>query len=107
MRAVATAGVHGAANQVIELLTGEVVANAVLHGPPRGEVRVGIHIHEHAVRVEVSDGSPRRPQVQHPEPTAISGRGMALVEALSQSWGVLELGPRGKTVWFVVGTDED
>lgn len=107
MRAVATAGVHGAPNQVIELLAGEVVANAVLHGPEHGEIRVAVRIDGSTVRVEVSDGSPRRPEVQHPEPTAISGRGMALVEALSESWGVLELGPRGKTVWFAVRTDED
>ncbi|HEY0188761.1 MAG TPA: ATP-binding protein [Cellulomonas sp.] len=102
MHRVAEAGVQGPANQVIELLTGEVVANAVLHGPEHGRVRVGLQIDERGVRVSVTDESPATPQVRHPGPTAIGGRGMALVEALSHSWGVDRHDGAGKTVWFLV-----
>jgi anti-sigma regulatory factor (Ser/Thr protein kinase) len=107
MHRVAASGVSGSANQVIELLTGEVVANAVVHGPEHGRVRVAVRIDHRGVRVAVTDESPGRPQVQHPAPTAVSGRGMALVEALSRTWGVDEHGDEGKTVWFLVDPEAD
>ena len=44
MRAVAAEGVVGSSNQVIELLTGELVSNAVVHGPADGQVVVGLRI---------------------------------------------------------------
>jgi anti-sigma regulatory factor (Ser/Thr protein kinase) len=107
MHRVASSGVAGSANQVIELLTGEVVANAVVHGPEHGEVRVAVRIDHRGVRVSVTDESPARPWVQHPAPTAVSGRGMALVEALSRSWGVDVHDGDGKTVWFLVDPETD
>lgn len=107
MHRVAASGVQGSANQVIELLTGEVVANAVVHGPEHGRVRVAVRIDHRGVRVSVSDESPAPPQVQHPAPTAVSGRGMALVEALSRTWGVDLHDGEGKTVWFVVDPEAD
>ncbi len=102
MRAVAAAGVHGASNQVVELLAGELVANAVLHGPSDGEIRVHVRIYQDEVRVEVTDESPARPRVRRPEPTDPNGRGMALVATLSSAWGVERLDDGGKTVWFTV-----
>lgn len=107
MHRVAASGVAGSANQVIELLTGEVVANAVVHGPEHGRVRVTVRIDPRGVRVGVTDESPARPRVQHPAPTAVSGRGMALVEALSRSWGVDVHDGEGKTVWFLVDPEAD
>lgn len=107
MHRVAAAGVQGPANQVVELLTGEVVANAVVHGPEHGRVRVTLRIDHRGVRVAVTDESPATPQVQHPPPTAVSGRGMELVEALSRTWGVDLHGSAGKTVWFLVDPEVD
>lgn len=107
MHRVALAGVQGSANQVIELLTGEVVANAVVHGPEHGQVRVSVQIDHRGVKVSVSDESPASPQVQHAAPTAVSGRGMALVEALSRTWGTDLHDGVGKTVWFVVDLEAD
>jgi serine/threonine-protein kinase RsbW len=107
MHRVAASGVHGAANQVIELLTGEVVANAVVHGPEHGRIRVSLRIDERGILVSVTDESPATPVVRHPEPTALSGRGMALVEALSRTWGVDHDDHDGKTVWFLVDLDAD
>jgi serine/threonine-protein kinase RsbW len=106
MNRVAASGVYGSENQVIELLTGEVVANAVVHGPEHGRIRVGIRVDERGVLVSVTDESPATPVVRHPEPTAVSGRGMALVEALAQTWGV-DHQKVGKTVWFLVATEPD
>ena len=105
MRAVAAEGVVGANNQVIELLTGELVSNAVVHGPADGQVVVGLRIDRRTVRVTVRDSGAGRPRVRHPEPTAPSGRGLALVEALSSAWGTATHPDGGKTVWFDVEVD--
>lgn len=107
MRSIAEAGVHGVSNQVIELLAGEVVANAVLHGPADGEILVEVRIDGEAVKVSVTDESPDRPRVLHPEPTAASGRGMALVAALSTDWGIERRERGGKTVWFSVDPEAE
>ena len=48
-----------------------------------------------------SQGRPVRPPEDHARP---SGRGLLLVEELSQEWGV-RYGENGKTVWFVVFDD--
>lgn len=83
----------------VELLVSEVATNALVHG--EGEVRVRVQAREGVVRVEVDDESPVLPVARSAGPTAEGGRGLALVTALSSSWGVL---PRddGKTVWFEV-----
>ena len=105
MKAVAEAGVHGVSNQVIELLTGELVANAVVHGPSDGQIQVHLDVADDAVRVSVSDECTDRPRPRQPELTDGDGRGMVLVGALADAWGVDRRGKGGKTVWFTVGAD--
>jgi serine/threonine-protein kinase RsbW len=104
MQSIAAVGVTGAANQVVELLTAEIVSNAVVHGPARGDVRVRLRVAASRVRVEVIDSGHGAPKVRHPEPTAASGRGLALVEALAAAWGT---GPveGGTSVWFEVDAE--
>jgi len=104
MRSVAGAGIVGSSNQVVELLTAELVSNAVLYGAEGGEVRVRVTVDGTCVRIAVRDEGTGHPQVKAVEPTAPSGRGLALVDALSTSWGTLEH-DRGKTVWFEVDTE--
>ena len=65
MRAIAGAGVGGASNQVIELLTGELVSNAVVHGPAGEPVRVAVRVDGPVVRVAVSDRGGGTPRVRH------------------------------------------
>jgi len=105
MNKLAGEGVYGLSNQVVELLTGELVANAALHGPSDGLVRVRAWRVGGAVRVAVRDDSLVEPIVRHPEPTAPSGRGLALVETLSAAWGIERHGAEGKTIWFSVDID--
>jgi len=105
MNALAAEGVFGAENQVVELLTGELVANAALYGPSDGLVRVRAWRAGDTVRVAVRDDSPVDPVVRHPEPSAPSGRGLALVETLAADWGIEHHGGEGKTVWFSVDLD--
>jgi serine/threonine-protein kinase RsbW len=104
MRTIAGLGVTGAANQVVELLTAEIVSNAVVHGPAHADVRVRLSVAGSLVRVEVTDTGHGAPTVRHPEPTAPSGRGLALVEALATSWGTAPVA-RGTSVWFEVDAD--
>jgi len=108
VRVAAEAGVTGMANQVVELLASELLANAVLHGTqraPERPIRIEFALEDDRVRVAVSDSVLRRPVVLHPEPIAPAGRGMAIVEAMSDRWGVHE-SPDGKTVWFEVDLAE-
>jgi len=105
VREAADLGITGMPNQVIELLTSELLANAVLHGPQGGIVGVRLRCTGDVVRVSVTDREPSPPVVLHPDPIEPSGRGMAIVEAMSDSWGV-ESGAGGKTVWFELDLDE-
>ncbi|HQY33548.1 ATP-binding protein [Actinotalea sp.] len=100
VRAVVERGVTGMANQVVELLSSELLANAVLHGPDGGAIGVQVRYSTTVLRVSVSDAGLSTPVVLHNEPSAPNGRGMAIVEAMSSRWGVDEHSDGGKTVWF-------
>ncbi len=78
----------------------ELVTNAVLHaGTP---IRVELHAGRVGVRIEVHDGSTSVPVMLPHTATASTGRGLAMVAALSDAWGV-EVSPRGgKVVWCEV-----
>ena len=84
-------------SQVLELLTTELVTNAVRHG--REPIEVRLRRAGDTVTVSVSDGGTGSPQVRHVPPTATGGRGVALVDTLAQRWGSHSAG-EGKTVWF-------
>lgn len=107
VRIAAAAGVTGMANQVVELLTSELLSNAVLHGAGGRAIHLWFHAgDDEVVRVSVTDSLPERPVVLHPALVAPSGRGMAIVEAMSNRWGVDAQGDGGKTVWFEVDLDQ-
>jgi serine/threonine-protein kinase RsbW len=85
-----------------ELLTTELFSNALLHGA--GPIRVDVLVDGVGVRVEVSDTSPNVPVVSTPAPDDQHGRGLLLVDALAQDWGVVNRpGSSGKIVWFALG----
>jgi anti-sigma regulatory factor (Ser/Thr protein kinase) len=80
-----------------ELAISELVTNAVLHG--RAPITLRLVRTDHCVRVEVRDGSPVSPSFSMLDPTAVTGRGLMLISAASDRWGV-EPEPDGKRVWF-------
>ena len=86
-----------------ELLVSEVVTNALLHTAQ--DVRLFLSAHEHGLRVEVYDHSPRLPVVsaEHDQ-DAGTGRGLALLGLSADACGV-EPRPGGKVVWFRLGSD--
>jgi anti-sigma regulatory factor (Ser/Thr protein kinase) len=90
--------------EVVDSLTvmvSELVTNSVRHAA--SEFTVSIDRNETRIRVAVSDLGERRPSMRNPGPTEPSGRGLQIVDALSDDWGVTETAGRsGKTVWFVL-----
>ena len=70
---------------VVVLLTSEVATNAVLHA--RTPFAVAVAVGSHEVLVDVLDGSPVPPRRQVRGPSAATGRGVALVDRLSDRWG--------------------
>ncbi len=81
-----------------ELVTSELVGNALLHTD--SDVRVSIGIDGDTVRVEVHDDSPVLPVPGVLGAEAMSGRGLILVEQLTHRWGVTRVPGSGKNVWF-------
>ena len=81
------------------LIVSELVNNAILHA--RTDLTVSVSRWGDLVRLAVHDATPERPVRRH-EPTQVTGRGMLLVAALSQSWGVLPASGGGKVVWAVL-----
>lgn len=83
--------------EAVSLLVSELITNAVLHaGTP---VRLLVFRYDGVLRVEVSDDDPTLPRLVDPDPMRPGGRGIMLVDALSQRWGV-DADERGKTIWF-------
>lgn len=85
----------------IELLAGEVIANAVTH--TRGSCAVSVRWTGTRLRIEVSDpdmtGVRLRPRAADPDDE--SGRGLFLVATLADAWGTVPE-PAGKTTWFEI-----
>ncbi|MFF1648082.1 ATP-binding protein [Streptomyces sp. NPDC058240] len=86
-----------------ELVLSELVTNA-LYAPAPGDRMVGVRIvcreRGALLRLEVSDAGEGRPRMRRPGALETTGRGLQLVDALADRWGVDERRPGiGKTVW--------
>ncbi|MGW2249918.1 ATP-binding protein [Kitasatospora sp. NPDC001660] len=85
-----------------QLIISELVGNSARHtGCTR--ITVSLRLEGPTISVAVRDSSHTLPIVITTSDKATSGRGMALVDALSPRWGV-EWAPRGKWVWAEVPT---
>ena len=95
------ADVHEDARSTLQVLTSEIVTNAIAHG--EGEIVLRTSRAPGEARVEVLDDSAQPPQLGSAAVDAEGGRGLMLVEALSTAWGVRRAqGSDGKAVWFTV-----
>ena len=86
------------------LLASELVTNVVRHAPMAETVRVTV-TRDQGVRVAVTQPATRfvRPEVVSTEP---HGRGLAIVEALADEWGV-ESHPDSFQVWFELRSSDE
>lgn len=82
-----------------ELLTSELVSNAVMHGAP--PLSLSVSGDDRHLTIQVSDGSealPRFPAGDAAQDVG-NGRGLRIVQLLANTWGT-GVTPGGKTVWF-------
>ncbi|MFF3621347.1 ATP-binding protein [Streptomyces sp. NPDC002467] len=87
------------------LCVSELATNALLHGVPSGRgYRLRMRRFEGAVRVEVHDSGGGRPRIEDRDTGAEGGRGLLLVAAVADRWGVGVRVP-GKVVWCEFATD--
>jgi anti-sigma regulatory factor (Ser/Thr protein kinase) len=90
--------------ETAELCTSELATNAVIHA--RSPVLLVVSLQPDGVRVEVEDESPGPVAAGSLDGEGESGRGLALVDALSDFWGVDEH-KVGKSVWFELRRPDD
>ncbi|KOU38513.1 ATP-binding protein [Streptomyces sp. NPDC060334] len=91
-----------------ELLTAELVANAVEHTAGRAPIELVVELLANGCQVEVHDGDPRPPgdlatrrDDAHPDPWQEHGRGLLLIRTLSSACGHRPT-EHGKAVWFTL-----
>ncbi|MFD7433144.1 ATP-binding protein [Streptomyces sp. NPDC059861] len=91
--------------EIAELLTSELVTNAIVHTDQ--EAVLTATVGPHGLRVEVRDYVARRPRLRVANPDENThGRGLVLVESLADAWGVRPH-ESGKSVWFELEADAE
>ncbi|MFJ9864004.1 SpoIIE family protein phosphatase [Streptomyces sp. NPDC101165] len=96
-RTLRTWGVSSGTMDAALLVVSELVTNALVHTD--GQVRLDLSLVNHRLRLAVADTSPRSP-VKNTNVgwEATGGRGILLVEAVSENWGTVPVSG-GKQVW--------
>jgi anti-sigma regulatory factor (Ser/Thr protein kinase) len=101
---------HAVGRQAAEaavLIVSEFVANAVVHSG--GDViSCALRLGDGLLRIEVTDqgGGLAEPAAQEPAADEISGRGLLMVGAVSEAWGVSPAVAGGRTVWATLRAAE-
>lgn len=104
LRALTDAGRDDLADAA-SLLVSELVTNAIVHA--RTPIDLDVLAHPLGLRVAVRDQSETLPSLRHYGASATTGRGLALVEHMSDRHGTDAVGEQGKIVWFELGTRLD
>ncbi|MBO2453922.1 ATP-binding protein [Actinomadura barringtoniae] len=93
------------------LIASELVTNALRHASPpsagsaaRRPPQLVLIRHPRWLLAAVTDSSEQGPTVREPDYFAESGRGLHLIEALSDEWGWTPLATGGKVVWATLAT---
>lgn len=86
----------------------ELLSNVHRHARPDKSCTVELELLPDRLTVSVRDHDPRLPVPADPTdradatPLATCGRGLAMVAAVSESWGARPDGENGKVVWFTL-----
>ncbi|MEU8377878.1 ATP-binding protein [Streptosporangium sp. NPDC048865] len=88
------------------VVVSELVTNALRHGTrdalharPFPDVKVILCHTERSVLCAVTDPSDQGPCLREPDYEAENGRGLQMVDGVSETWGWAPLESRGKAVW--------
>jgi anti-sigma regulatory factor (Ser/Thr protein kinase) len=109
---VAELASRGLPTETVAQVVAELAANAALHGRvPGRSFRLRVRTYgRHSLLIEVTDArpehSPESAPSQLPPADAESGRGLVLVEALAERWGVRPGPTPCKTIWAEVALAE-
>ena len=87
----------------LELVTSELVSNAVMHGA--GPLLITVRRSTTHVYVGVTDRAPDAPvHAARPDPRDEQGRGLFLVSTVAAAWGWEQQPPSSKLVWATLRT---
>jgi anti-sigma regulatory factor (Ser/Thr protein kinase) len=90
----------------VALLVTELVANVVDHVGGDATLSLELEYSDGWLRIAVTDGSAVRPVVGELRGDQPRGRGMQIVDAIADHWGVEDV-DGGKRVWFVLSPRQD
>ena len=104
----------------VAVVVSELLTNALRHAVPQAQaqaapgaarsrwpVRLGLVQPGHFVLCAVADPSPRLPEPKEPDYLAESGRGLHVIDALSDRWGCTAPTEAGKVVWALFSVQLD
>ncbi|MET7641288.1 ATP-binding protein [Streptomyces sp. NPDC005438] len=81
----------------------ELLANVHRHAGPDKHCTVELALLYDRLKISVRDHDPRLPQLRTARTTDTCGRGLALVAAISDTWGMrVERDGSGKVIWFTL-----
>jgi anti-sigma regulatory factor (Ser/Thr protein kinase) len=81
----------------VKLMVSELATNAVKHA--NSDFTIEIQRSDDMLRVTLSDSGRGRPAQRAPSDDDPNGRGLIIVQAMSDHWGIDDRAP-GKAVWF-------
>ncbi len=85
----------------VELIVSELYTNAVVHGGPH--ITLTLRLAGPILSGAITDHSASAPALVRADAFAEHGRGLAIVDALADRWGIApKTEESGKTVWFVI-----
>lgn len=96
-----------AAMDDVLLACSELATNAIVHsdsGQPGGRFTVRLAIRQDIVRVEVLDQGGAGPGRQQVEESSQCGRGLTIVAAITDAWGIAGDG-EGRTTWYEIRSE--
>lgn len=87
-------------------IASELTTNAIIHADPDSSVVLLLMFAAGTLRLEVRDRDRQNlPLPRNPTPTEIDGRGLIIVEAIADRWGV-RVTNSGKSVWAELDTGQ-
>ncbi len=97
----ALAGLPEDVRGTVVLMVSELATNALVHAT--SDFELAIDQTPAFIRVEVSDASGESPELRSPTSREPHGRGLRIVDELSDEWGTTDASDRpGKSIWFKV-----